>query len=90
MGNNTQNYPFSEGVSREKYWILENFFSSSVVGKVLNRSVVYPDFTMEKTREWWKDALERFFFTDKVIKFDGFYLVNQLFLSFFYSYSLPK
>lgn len=34
VGNNTQNYPFSEGVSREKYWILENFFSSGVVGKV--------------------------------------------------------
>lgn len=34
VGNNTQNYPFSEGVSREKYWIMENFFSSGVVGKV--------------------------------------------------------
>jgi hypothetical protein len=32
--NTTQNYPFSEGVSREKYWILENFFSSGVVGHV--------------------------------------------------------
>jgi hypothetical protein len=33
--NTTQNYPFSEGVSREKYWILENFFSSGVVGRVM-------------------------------------------------------
>ena len=37
VGNNTQNYPFSEGVSREKYWILENFFSSGVVGKVIDK-----------------------------------------------------
>jgi hypothetical protein len=34
VGNNTQNQPFSEGVSKEKYWILENFFSTGVVGNV--------------------------------------------------------
>lgn len=39
VGNNTQNYPFSEGVSREKYWILENFFSSGVVGKVEKQKI---------------------------------------------------
>lgn len=38
VGNNTQNYPFSEGVSRERYWIMENFFSSGVVGKVSFRN----------------------------------------------------
>lgn len=40
VGNNTQNYPFSEGVSREKYWILENFFSSGVVGRVSVTSII--------------------------------------------------
>jgi alpha-glucosidase (family GH31 glycosyl hydrolase) len=45
--------------------------------KLLGRSVIYPDFTMEKTREWWKDALQRFVNTDQVIKFDGLFLVNS-------------
>ena len=47
VGNATQNYPFSQGVSKEKYWILENFFSSGVTGKLLGLTVIYPDFTLE-------------------------------------------
>ncbi|RNA12389.1 putative maltase-glucoamylase 2, partial [Brachionus plicatilis] len=73
VGNNTQNYPFSEGISTERYWILENFFSSGVVGKLLGRHVLYPDFTMEKTQEWWKDAFQRFFVTNNQVKFDGIF-----------------
>lgn len=66
--------PFSEGNSKERYWILENFFSTGVVGKLLGRHVLYPDFTMEKTIEWWKDALQRYVLTDQVIRFDGIFL----------------
>jgi alpha-glucosidase (family GH31 glycosyl hydrolase) len=29
---------------------------------------------MEKTKEWWKDALNRFILTDQVIRFDGVFL----------------
>ena len=36
--------------------------------------MLYPDFTMEKTKEWWKDALQRFVITDQTIKFDGIYM----------------
>lgn len=50
---------------------MTNFFS-----KILGRNVVYPDFTMEKTQDWWLDAIERFFFTDAVVKFDGIFLVS--------------
>ncbi len=33
--NTTQNYPFSDSkTSREKYWIMENFFSAGAVGQV--------------------------------------------------------
>ncbi|CAF0863003.1 unnamed protein product [Brachionus calyciflorus] len=73
IGNNTPNYPFSEGISLEKYWIMENFFSLSVIGQLLGRHVLYPDFTMEKTRQWWKDALQRHFVTNEKVKFDGIY-----------------
>ena len=31
---------------------------------------------MEKTREWWKDALQRYFVTNEVVKFDGLYFVS--------------
>lgn len=81
VGNATQNYPFSQGVSKEKYWILENFFSSGVTGKLLNLTVIYPDFTLEKTREWWNDALQRFLVTDQTIKFDGIFMVIGSFKS---------
>ncbi len=43
----------------------------------MGNNVVYPDFTMEKTREWWKDALDRFILYDQVVKFDGLFLVNE-------------
>ncbi len=29
---------------------------------------------MEKTKEWWTDALQRFINTDQVIRFDGIYM----------------
>ena len=45
----------------------------------MGRNVLYPDFTMETTRAWWKDALNRFINTDQVIRFDGIYLVKLLF-----------
>jgi hypothetical protein len=32
---------------------------------------------MEKTKDWWRDALQRFIVTDGVIKFDGIFLVNK-------------
>lgn len=46
-----------------------------MTGKLLNQTVIYPDFTLEKTREWWTDALQRFVITDQKIKFDGIFLV---------------
>lgn len=36
--------------------------------------MIYPDFTLEKTREWWTDALQRFVITDQMIKFDGIFM----------------
>jgi alpha-glucosidase (family GH31 glycosyl hydrolase) len=72
--NTTQNYPFSEGVSRKRYWILENFFSTGVTGKLKGRNVLYPDYTMTKTKEWWQDALQRYIVTDKMITFDGIFV----------------
>ncbi len=44
----------------------------------MGRNVLYPDFTMETTKSWWKDALNRFINTDQVIRFDGVYLVKIL------------
>lgn len=44
---------------------------------MLGRNVVYPDFSLEKTREWWAEAIGRYFFTDATVKFDGIFMVNE-------------
>ncbi len=70
------NYPYTEGrTTSEKIWIMENFFSKPYVGTLLGRSVVYPDFNYERTREWWKEALQRFITKDEKVKLDGVFLV---------------
>jgi hypothetical protein len=49
--------------------------------KLLGRDVVYPDFTMERTREWWKEALHRFIVKDENIKLDGIFLVKKHYIN---------
>ena len=44
--------------------------------KLLDRNVLYPDYTMAITKEWWKEALNRFINTNQVIRFDGVFLVS--------------
>jgi hypothetical protein len=45
----------------------------------LGRDVIYPDFTMDRTRDWWKDALNRFIVKDENMKLDGIFLVGTSF-----------
>lgn len=77
---------FSSGVTGQvngfSYFYFKIFWLTFVIfekKKIMGRNVLYPDFTMETTRAWWKDALNRFINTDQVIRFDGIYLVKLLF-----------
>jgi hypothetical protein len=51
----------------------------------LGRDVIYPDFTMDRTRDWWKDALNRFIVKDENMKLDGIFLVGTSFYSLFFN-----
>jgi hypothetical protein len=44
--------------------------------KLLGRHVVYPDFDYQQTRDWWKEALQRFVAKDEMVKLDGVFIVS--------------